>query len=382
MRHLKIGLAGFSAALNELGETLAQYGHGVVRAQDVTHLDLLIDDGSEEVPPGVTCTALMSLRVGMGALTGCGLPALQLRCYAHSRRLLTTLEVAGEACGNGQRLRQHAVRSLVEWVAQQVSGFSRDPGYFSQAAVASDDPEHGLQALASLAYLHRFNLTADLALQQQAQVPLIERLENSLQTFADRPALNIAGSGLTYRQLHRQSLAIQHRLRPLLGPHDTPPVIGVCLGKSLELYASILAVLACGAVYLPLEPGHPLQRQRAMLENAGVSVLLDDGKHPLRDGFCALDVSAVDTPDTSLPMRQRPAMDDPCMVFHTSGTTGHPKGVLLSQHNLAHFSAWFGGHVQLSEHSRVLQFSPLSFDSSLIDIFPSLIAGAELIVPS
>jgi amino acid adenylation domain-containing protein/thioester reductase-like protein len=383
MRHLKIGLAGFSAALNELGETLAQYGHGVVRAQDVTHLvDLLIDDGSEEVPPGVTCTALMSLRVGMGALTGCGLPALQFRCYAHSRRLLTTLEVAGEACGNGQRLRQHTVSRLVEWVAQQVSGFSRDPGYFSQAAVASDDPEHGLQALASLAYLHRFNLTADLALQQQAQVPLIERLENSLQTFADRLALNIAGSGLTYRQLHRQSLAIQHRLRPLLGPHDTPPVIGVCLGKSLELYASILAVLACGAVYLPLEPGHPLQRQQAMLENAGVSVLLDDGKHPLRDGFCALDVSAVDTPDTSLPMRQRPAMDDPCMVFHTSGTTGHPKGVLLSQHNLAHFSAWFGGHVQLSEHSRVLQFSPLSFDSSLIDIFPSLIAGAELIVPS
>eukprot|EP01132_Coremiostelium_polycephalum_P014448 gene14448-17547_t len=142
----------------------------------------------EEVPPGVTCTALMSLRVGMGALIGCGLPALQLRCYAHSRRLLTTLEVVGEACGNGQRLRQHTVSRLVEWVAQQVRGFSRDPGYFSQAAVASDDPEHGLQALASLAYLHRFNLTADLVLQQQAQVPLIERLENSLQTFADRPA--------------------------------------------------------------------------------------------------------------------------------------------------------------------------------------------------
>jgi amino acid adenylation domain-containing protein/thioester reductase-like protein len=382
MRHLKIGLTGSSAALNEISEALAQYGHGLVRVRDIARVDLLIDDGSEEVPPDLTCSALMSLRVGMGTLTDCGLPTLQFRCYDHSRRLLATLDVADEACGNGQGWRQQAVRDLVEWVAQQVSGFSRDPGYFSQTAVASDDPEHSLQALASLAYLHRFNQTADAELWHQAQVPLIERLENSLQTFADRPALNMAGSVLSYRQLHRMSLAIQQRLGPLLRHHDTPPVIGVCLGKSPELYASILAVLAYGAVYLPLEPGHPLQRQQVMLETAGVAVLLDDGKHPLRDGFSALDVSTLDTAGNPQLMRQRPSMDAACMVLYTSGTTGQPKGVLLSQHNLAHFTAWFGGHVQLNEHSRVLQFSPLSFDSSLIDIFPSLIAGAELIVPS
>ena len=382
MRHLKIGLTGSSAALNEISEALAQYGHGLVRVRDIARVDLLIDDGSEEVPPGLTCTALMSLRVGMGTLTDCGLPTLQFRCYDHSRRLLATLDVADEACGNGQRWRQQAVSDLVEWVAQQVSGFSRDPGYFSQTAVASDDPEHSLQVLASLAYLHRFNQTADAELWHQAQVPMIERLENSLQTFADRPALNIAGSVLSYRQLHRMSLAIQQRLGPLLRHHDIPPVIGVCLGKSPELYASILAVLAYGAVYLPLEPGHPLQRQQVMLETAGVAVLLDDGKHPLRDGFSALDVSTLDTAGNPQLMRQRPSMDAACMVLYTSGTTGQPKGVLLSQHNLAHFTAWFGGHVQLNEHSRVLQFSPLSFDSSLIDIFPSLIAGAELIVPS
>ncbi|MDY7530202.1 amino acid adenylation domain-containing protein [Pseudomonas sp. Bout1] len=382
MRRLEIGLAGFSAALNEISQTLGQYGHGLVQAQNARHVDLLIDDGSEAVPPGLTCAASMSLRLGMGVLNACALPTLQFRCYAHSRRLLATLDIAGEACGNGQRLRQQAVSALVDWVAQQVSGFSRDAGYFSQAAIASDNPEHGLQALASLAYLHRFNQTTDLALQQQSQVPMIERLENSLRTFAHRPALNIAGNGLTYQHLHRKSLAIQQRLWPLLGPLDTPPVIGVCLGKSLELYASILAVLGCGAVYLPLEPGHPLQRQQAMLENAGVSVLLDDGKHPLRDGFAAVDVSTLDTHDNAALMRQRPSMDAPCMVLHTSGTAGHPKGVLLSQHNLAHFTAWFGAHVQLDEHSRALQFSSLSFDSSLIDIFPCLIAGAELIVPS
>lgn len=381
MRRLKIGLAGFSAALNEVRQALEQYGHTLMPADDVMDVDLLIDDGSEEIPSGLAYTALMSLRLGIGALSDCALPTLEFRCYARARRLLATLDIVGEPSGNGQRLRQQAVSGLVEWVAQHVSGFSRDAGYFSQTAIASNAPEHGLQALASLAYLHRFNQTTDLALQQQAQVPMIERLEGSLQTFAERPALNIAGGVLSYRQLHRKSLAIQQRLWPLLGASNTPPVIGVCLGKSLDLYASILAVLGCGAVYLPLEPGHPLQRQQAMLENAGVSVLLDDGKHPLRGGFSALDVSTLDTHDTHPLMRQRPPMDAPCMVLHTSGTTGQPKAVLLSQHNLAHFTAWFGGHVQLSEQSRVLQFSPLSFDSSLIDIFAALIAGAELIVP-
>ncbi|NWC94202.1 MULTISPECIES: amino acid adenylation domain-containing protein [unclassified Pseudomonas] len=381
MRRLKIGWVGFSAALNEVRRALEQYGHALVRAENAADVDLLIDDGSEEIPSNLSPAALMSLRLGIEALADGGLPTLQLRCYAGTRRLLATLDVAGEPSGNGQRLRQEAISRLVEWVAQHVSGFSRDAGYFSQTAIASDAPEHGLHALASLAYLHRFNQTTDLALQQQAQVPMIERLERSLQTFAERPALNIAGSVLSYRQLHRKSLAIQQHLWPLLEASDTPPVIGVCLAKSLELYASILAVLGCGAVYLPLEPGHPLQRQHAMLENAGAAVLLDDGAHPLRGRFSAVDVSTLDAHDTPPLMRQRPAMNAPCMVLHTSGTTGQPKGVLLSQYNLAHFTAWFGGHVQLSEHSRVLQCSPLSFDSSLIDIFAPLIAGAELIVP-
>jgi len=73
--------------------------------------------------------------------------------------------------------------------------------------------------------------------------------------------------------------------------------------------------------------------------------------------------------------------DQPVNIQYTSGTTGHPKGVLLSQANLAHFTAWYADYVQLRAESRVLQFSSLSFDSSLIDIFPTLLEGAELVVP-
>jgi amino acid adenylation domain-containing protein/thioester reductase-like protein len=214
---------------------------------------------------------------------------------------------------------------------------------------------------------------------------MIERLEQRFIESAERPALNIDGTSVSYRQLHAHSQAIQQRLLPLLAEHQGPLVVGICLPKCSALYAGILAILGSGAVYLPLEPSHPLQRQQYILSNAGAVLLLHDGQHPLADEMPGLDISRIDCADVDLGqplMRRRPDLYAPCMALYTSGTTGHPKGVLLSQANLAHFTAWYADYVQLTEHSRALQFSSLSFDSSLIDIFPTLLQGAELIVPS
>lgn len=380
MRRLRVGWSGASTALGAIRQLLEQYGH--LTSDEA--IDLLIEDGSQPLPTDADQAAWLSLRMGIGPITDHGLPALQLRAYDRERQLLAVLDVTDEPSGNGQRLRQQVTNALAEWVALHVSGFSRATGYFSIRAVANDWPEQGLQTLEALAFEHRFNRTAAPALMLEAQVPVIEHLQASLHTFAERPALNIAGSRVTYRQLQVQALAIQQRLRPLLEDLDAQPVVGVYLEKSLALYASILAVLGCGAVYLPLGSEHPTQRHRVMLECAGARVLLDDGQHPLRGQFVALDVSSLDPVDADFTrplMRQRPRTDSPCLTLYTSGTTGQPKGVRLSQGNLAHFAAWYRSCMGLGDHSRVLQFSPLGFDSSLIDIFPALIAGAELIVP-
>ncbi|MCK3833654.1 amino acid adenylation domain-containing protein [Pseudomonas fluorescens] len=381
MRRLKIAWSTSSKALDTLKQVLEQYGH-IAGAGSV---DLIIEDGGQPLPPLPTSVPWIRLRVGIGPLSEYGLPSLQLRCYDRERRLLAVQGVAEEPSGNGQRLHQQATNALVEWAAWLVCGFSRDPGYFSIAATANDWPEQGLQGLEAVAFMHRFNRTTDPALLRAAKVPMIEALQASLETFANRTALNIAGDMLTYQQLHRHAIAIQQRLLPLLEGVQAPPVIGVCLEKSTELYASILAVLGCGCVYLPLAPDHPVQRQHSMLESLQACVLLDNGQHPLRDGFASLDVSqiAVHDVDATQPlMHHHRLADEPCMALFTSGTTGQPKCVLLSHYNLAHFSAWLTTCVGLDQHSRVLQFSPLGFDSSLIDIFPALIAGAELIVPS
>ena len=389
MRRLDIVLTGQSQALNDLALELEQHGHSLVRQaasdeRSLGNVDLVIDDASEAFRDFGDVPRLM-LQLGVGE--SAGLPTLDVLCTFGST-LFTRVPIAEESSGNGQALRLRAVAELVDHVALLVSRFSRDAEYFLLAEAAA--PVHferveNLLFLEQLAFVHQLNMTANDGLLQLGQIPMIERLEQRFIRCAERPALNIAGASLNYRQLHAHSRAIQQRLQPLLDQHQGSLVVGICLPKCSALYAGILAILGSGAVYLPLEPSHPLQRQQYILENAGAVLLLHDGEHPLAQQMPGLNISQIDVSDVDLDlpsMRQWPALDAPCMALYTSGTTGHPKGVLLSQANLAHFTAWYADYVQLSEQSRVLQFSSLSFDSSLIDIFPTLLQGAELIVPS
>ncbi|WP_095126618.1 amino acid adenylation domain-containing protein [Pseudomonas sp. Irchel s3a12] len=386
MKRLDILLIGTSQAMTDLAQELEQHGHSLQRSAAVAAtVDLIIDDGF--IGAGDFCSIPhLHLRLGVGVQSHAGLPTLDLLCFLGSS-LISRVPIGDEPSGNGQALRQRVLTQVVDEVALLVSRFSRDADYLQQAAsVTAPDFERmeNLLFLDSLAYVHRRNDTTNLTLLEEAQIPVIERLQRSLIHHAERPALHIAEQSISYRQLHAHSRALQQRLLPLLEQQPKPWVVGICLPKSPALFASILAILGSGAVYLPLEPSHPLQRQQYILQNAGALLLLHDGEHPLSASMAGLDVSRIDSSEADLSqplMRRRPDLDAPCMALYTSGTTGHPKGVLLSQANLAHFTAWYADYVQLQAESRVLQFSSLSFDSSLIDIFPTLLEGAELVVP-
>ncbi len=403
MKRLEIVLIGHSQALSELATELGDHGHLIHQMRDIQALDdspvigasLLIEDGTLDLTSArlnaFSTRTHLGLRVGLTPDLGQGLPRLELLCWygsATSQRLIMRQSVAAEPSGNGRMLRDACIAALVDSVALQVSRFSRDAEHFARAGQAQPSQsewQEGLQQLDRLAFEHRFNYTAQPHLLSIAQLPLMVRLDRSFTTFADRCALNIDGQRISYDALRAQSVAIQMCMRPFLEQLSGEPlVIGICLPKSAALFAGILAILGYGAVYLPLDPSQPQQRQQYILENSRAVLLLHDGQHPLADrSIPGLDISDIEVTPTRQPlMRSRPETDAPCMALYTSGTTGHPKGVMLSQRNLSHFTAWYAEYVGLSERSRVLQFSTLSFDSSVIDIFPTLLSGAELVVAS
>ncbi|QBF24547.1 amino acid adenylation domain-containing protein [Pseudomonas tructae] len=407
MRRLEILIIGASPALILLHQDLLDHGHALHLADSAAALQqrpwrqpqLLIDDGSLALSAsewhGLGDCACLSLRLGVylpSDLQNAGeLPTLELLCWTGSvtaQRLIERQRLAPEKSGNGQQLRLQAIASLQEMLALQVSRFSRNPEYLQQTPTINpgqEDQQQDLSWLEQLAWFHRLNQRDNPPLLAIAEIALIEHLQQSLQVHADHPALNLNGQRISYAQLHAQTAAIQQQL-PAPSASSEPPVIGVCLGKSVALYASLLAVLGDGAVYLPLDPAHPVERLRYILADAGASLLLHDGQVPMDDlAVPNLDLRRLPKPLTQpLPslLRRRPAPDAPCVAIYTSGTTGQPKGVLLSQRNLSHFQAWYSAHVQLAPHSRVLQFSTISFDASLLDILPTWVCGAELVIPN
>ena len=198
------------------------------------------------------------------------------------------------------------------------------------------------------------------------------------------------GRYLTYGRLRRQAKRVAGRL----ARHGVAPEVrvGLRLERSIEQIVAMLGVLEAGGAYVALEPAHPLARQRLMLEDSGARLLLvdaaggDDPPPPV-PGLAVLDVSAASRwpggerrsgeADRGGP---RSPLDSTAYVIYTSGSSGRPKGVEVTRRSLAWYALTAAEKYGLSATDRVLQFSPVTFDISVEEIFPCLACGATLVL--
>ncbi|MBD1550107.1 amino acid adenylation domain-containing protein [Pseudomonas typographi] len=388
MKRLNILALGHSQLLTALAEELLEHGHAVLlyrRASlDIASQgpqDLLVEDGSLALSPAqwrdLADAPRLELRLAKPAQDGPpSIPTLLLLWAGTHRR---TLPASPPASPHGHAQHPQWLHEWVDSLALWVSGLARGDAPLPGQAGGPDTAGVPMTHLDALLYQHAFNGAHRPDLLAQAAEPLARRLANSLQQHAGRPALQVAGERLSYAELHRLCEGIRRCLPPR--PSEGPWVIALSLPRCTALYAGVLAIITAGAVYLPIDPALPLQRQRLMLEDAGASLLLHSGQSTAHDGLCPAIVITGCKP--AMAAMAPPASDvgEACMYLYTSGTTGRPKGVALSGYNVGHFAAWYADYVGLDALCRVLQFSTISFDSSLIDLFPTWLSGAELVVP-
>lgn len=198
-------------------------------------------------------------------------------------------------------------------------------------------------------------------------------------------AVSGGGRTLTYAQLDAAASALARRLRAAgIGPES---LVGVCLGRSVDLAVALLGVWRAGAAYLPLDPAHPYARREFTVTDAGVSWVVTDAVglaavQGLPVGVIQLDPAedATDTADFDDAGDARPAPGDLAYVIYTSGSTGRPKGVEITHANLAWLLGAADRHFAFGPQDVwTLVHSP-AFDFSVWELWGPLASGGRVVV--
>ena len=187
----------------------------------------------------------------------------------------------------------------------------------------------------------------------------------------------------SYAELNAQANRLAHWLLAQgAGPEKR---VALCISRCPEMLVGILAILKAGAVYVPVDPAYPKDRQAYLLQDAGCRWLLTATELlPSLDcgemaAMCVDDVGSyancsVDNPEIPL------HADNAAYVIYTSGSTGRPKGVVVSHGNLAH-STWARTAYYREPVGCYLLLPSFAFDSSVAGIFWILSQGGCLCLP-
>ena len=159
--------------------------------------------------------------------------------------------------------------------------------------------------------------------------------------------------------------------------------VALCLPRSPEMIAATLAILKCGAAYVPIDADYPAERINYMLADAEVKIVITDpvpaekidasSRHLLYPEA----LNAVEN-DTNPALNIKSA--DSAYIIYTSGSTGKPKGVLLHHRGLINTIYAQMRDFRITPESRGLQFASYSFDAAVSEVFSALLSGAALYI--
>ncbi|MET9857272.1 AMP-binding protein, partial [Streptomyces sp. NPDC006450] len=195
-------------------------------------------------------------------------------------------------------------------------------------------------------------------------------------------AVSAAGRHLSYRELMTRTAQLAVALRA--GGVRPGDLVALHLDRTTDLPAALLAVLAAGAAYLPLDPGYPAERLALVLRDSGAVLVLADREPSPLVAAAAPAVLRLPAPSAYDPAGDAPdaapGPDDVAYVLYTSGSTGRPKGVAVGHRALVNLLTSFADRLDSDPRHAWLGLTSLSFDISALELYLPLITGGRLVL--
>jgi amino acid adenylation domain-containing protein len=207
--------------------------------------------------------------------------------------------------------------------------------------------------------------------------------EEQVTRMPEAVAVDYETRWLTYQELDQRANQLAHYLRKLgVGPEVK---VGICLERSLEMVVSLLAILKAGGAYVPLDPTYPDQRLQYMASDSNIEIILAQPSTLGRFAECnarmvcpSSEWAEIAGNSTASP-KCLTTSDNLAYIIYTSGSTGAPKAVGVSHNSVVRLVRGCN-YADLSGGRKFLQFAPIGFDTSVLEIWGCLLNGGTLAV--
>ena len=205
--------------------------------------------------------------------------------------------------------------------------------------------------------------------------------EDVVAVHGGKVAVSDGSASLTYAQLNTRADDLAAALRQIGVGHES--MVGCCCHRSLDLIVALLAIIKAGACYVPLDPAYPAERLKFMLADTNCSAIVTTSDLtaalPAGHGVPIVKLDARIWPAKSAKLAAIAGPRSLAYVMYTSGSTGHPKGVLVEQRSIVRLVR-DTRYCRLGADETWLHYAPLAFDASTLEIWGPLLNGGRLIV--
>ncbi|TMA92388.1 MAG: hypothetical protein E6J74_20500 [Deltaproteobacteria bacterium] len=211
---------------------------------------------------------------------------------------------------------------------------------------------------------------------------IASRFEELVNNDPSRIAVKVDDQAVTYGTLNKMANRIAHALRSGSGASNEP--VAVLVKNDLGTIAAILGIIKAGKIYVPLDISFSAAWAKFILQDTNSKIVLTgrDGlglaKSWLNSAHILIDFESLDAGWSEANPANRVSPDALSQILYTSGTTGHPKGVMDNHRNMLHYVMRLGNASHISPEDRMTLVRPPSSAGALSNLYLALLSGSAI----